>query len=318
MTSLASQIESFLDYELTERGHSRNTIESYRIDLMQLHSYLSTVGVSSGQEVTRPHAEAYIAALVAKRLSEASITRKSAAMHSFARYLQTVEVRTDDFMELVPSRKRPRRLPHPLSEVRMKALLEFGDNDTSAKLRDRAMCELLYASGLRVSELCTLRVDSVDMRGRTVRCMGKGSKERIVPVGAVACQWLQRYLDLARLPLKAKQGTAKTRARTVANSPFLFPNNKGGQISRAQVRNILIKRAKGAGIPARISPHTMRHSFATHLLNNGADLRVIQEMLGHSKVTTTEIYTQVSRDRLREVYRSAHPRAHSTKPQGSP
>ncbi len=317
MDAFKSQIESFLDYELTERGHSSNTVASYRIDLYQLCSFAMGHGLKSSEELTRTHAEGFITYLVGQRLSEATIARKAAAMHSFARYLQAMELRSDDFMAMVPSRKRPKRLPHPLSEARMKALLEFGESDTAEKIRNRALCELLYASGLRVSELCNLRVESLDMHGRTVRCVGKGSKERIVPMGEVACEWLHRYLTVARKPSKPSRA-AKNAMRSTAISPFLFPNKRGGQISRAQVRNILVRRAKSAGLPARISPHTLRHSFATHLLNNGADLRVIQEMLGHSKVTTTEIYTQVSRDRLREVYRNAHPRAHSTKPQVSP
>lgn len=308
MNALFTQIAAFLDYELTERGHALNTISSYRIDLTQMQKLVTTMGITDGSSLTRQHVEAFVSGLVAEGLSEASIARKLAALHSFARYLQTAEVRTDDFMATVPSRKRPKRLPHPLSEARMKMLLEYGDTTTAQQVRDRAMCELLYASGLRVSELCSLRTDSVDLHARTVRCLGKGSKERIVPVGETACQWLQRYTEAVLVTAKSVGGRRKGPNRTIPSSPFLFPNQHGRQISRAQVRNILVKRARGANLPTRISPHTMRHSFATHLLNNGADLRVIQEMLGHSKVTTTEIYTQVSRDRLREVYRNAHPR----------
>ncbi len=317
MKSTEQYLTEYLSYIISERGHSINTANAYKVDIEQFLQTASArqsidPGMLSEEMVLR-----WILIMQSNGLSPSSICRKLAALNSFSKYLMVNGTRRDDFMEGISSPRRPRSLPHVLSMSKMKRLLN-GRAAQAATIRDRAVCELLYATGMRVSELCTLKIGDVDLEDRTVHCWGKGGKERMVPIANSTCDIIRSYLTLrkelptssiihgkrAHIRLDRKQFT-----KAEAASSFLFPNRKGEQISRTQIRNIVIQAAAKAALPDHVSPHMLRHSFATHLLTNGADLRVIQEMLGHSQVSTTEIYTHVSQVRLKEVYRSTHPRA---------
>ncbi len=318
MEEIQPCIERFVQYILTERGHSPNTARGYKTDLEQFLPVALGRGARTVEDLTATQALAWISRMVQAGLSESSISRKLGALHSFARFLVLEELRKDDFMASVPGRKRPRRLPRALSVNRMRKMLHQSDPADVRSLRNKTVCELLYATGLRVSELCALTVDDLDLQNRTLRCFGKGGKERMLPVGQVACDcaalYLQQRKERKNAPVPAgsknsRPGRKKQLTLKEAQSPFLFPNRSGGRISRAQIRNIVVSSAARANLPERVSPHMLRHSFATHLLEGGADLRAIQEMLGHSQITTTEVYTQVSKSRLKDVYKKAHPRA---------
>lgn len=315
MSELDRQVEAFLAYLATERGLSENTVCAYRSDMERFQYVARRRGVLRGEDLLESHVYGWIEQLLSDGMAEVTIARRLAALHSFARYLVVAELRADDFMAGVPGRKRPRRLPRTLSMSRVAQLLRQADPADPHSVRDRAICELLYAAGLRVSELCALHVDDLDLEGRTVRCFGKGRKERMVPVGAVACDLAAIYLQQRRdVSLGAPSGLPRQRGLhgitlAEARSGFLFPARSGSRITRGAVDRVVRAAARRAGIQDRVSPHVLRHSFASHLLAGGADLRTIQELLGHRQITTTEIYTHVSNERLREVYRKAHPRA---------
>jgi len=322
MHDLQSQIDSFLAYAATERGLSPNTVSAYRTDLGQFMMVSLQRGARSAEELAESHVLAYIAQMTERGLADNSIARRTGAVHSFAKYLVIDGVRKDDFMAGVDGRKRAKKLPRPLSEPKMVKLLLQPNPANERALRDRAMFELLYATGLRVSELTHLKINEVDLEGGTLKCYGKGRKERMVPVGKVALGYVSQYLaqrrtiaagagSPPRTPAQKRVGLKRNAGPTLeeARSDLLFPNRKGGVMDRSEVRLLLKSYSEGAGIQENVSPHVLRHSFATHLLSHGADLRVVQELLGHAQVTTTEIYTQVSNDRLKDVYRKSHPRA---------
>ncbi|HZT42443.1 MAG TPA: tyrosine recombinase [Chthonomonadaceae bacterium] len=314
---LETGIDSFLSYLTAERGLADNTVRAYRIDLEQFALVALQRGARTVEDLLESHALAYIAQLLDRGAAENSIARKMGALHHFAKYLVIEGVRKDDFMAGIQGRKRPKSLPRTLSVAKVKQLLHQVDPADPRSLRDKALCELLYATGLRVSELTALTVDDLDLEAGTVRCTGKGRKERIVPVGKVACDYLALYLAQRKaiakgsLPASPAGKRASEGPPTLeeARSPYLFPNRHGDMIARQYVRVILRKYAQQAHLEERITPHVLRHSFATHLLAHGADLRTIQELLGHAKISTTEIYTQVTNERLKDVYRKAHPRA---------
>jgi integrase/recombinase XerD len=329
MGNLPQHIEAFFLYLTAERGLSPNTAASYRYDLEQFLMIALQRGARDAEDLLESHVLAWIAQLEVSGLSVSTVGRKLGALHSFAKYLVIDEVRKDDFMAGIEGRKRPRPLPRTLSVAKVKRLLSQPDPADPRSLRDKALCELLYATGLRVSELAALRIDDLDREGGSLRCYGKGGKERIVPVGRVACDYAGLYLEQRRLfvgaalagaitlPTPGASGRGRGRRKAAstlptleeARSPFLFPNRHGGAISRDDIRAIVKRYAEMAEIEERVSPHVLRHSFATHLLAHGADLRTIQELLGHAQISTTEIYTHVSNERLKDIYRKAHPRA---------
>lgn len=327
MALLETHIENFLDYLIAERGLSPNTAQAYRIDLEQFTLVALQRGARNAEDLLESHALAWIAQMLEKGAAENSIARKMGALHHFAKYLVIENVRKDDFMAGIQGRKRPKSLPRTLSLAKVKQLLNQPDPSDPRSLRDKALCELLYATGLRVSELAQLTVDDLDLEGGNVRCYGKGRKERMVPVGKVACDYMALYLAQRKAIAEAApaqatgpravetrskrrlRGAADTLTAEEARSPFLFPNRQGGLIARQEIRRIVKTYAQKAQLEERITPHVLRHSFATHLLAHGADLRTIQELLGHAKITTTEIYTQVTNERLKDVYRKNHPRA---------
>ena len=289
-------IDDFANHLSVERGLSANTVAAYRCDLEQFAFHVERAGARL-QDLNEGHVTTFTAWLKGDNQADSSIARKVSAIRMFARFLCAEGVLKEDFAELVESRRAARCLPEPLTIPRVKKFLVAPGDRNPRRLRDRAMMELLYATGLRVSELTGLKVADLDLERGFVRCTGKGNKERIVPVGAVACLWVSRYLaDRAK------------RTREKAN-PYLFAGHTRAGISRQRVWGMVKAYARKAGITQNVTPHTLRHSFATHLLGGGADLRAIQEMLGHARITTTQIYTHVDRERLKAIYRAAHPRA---------
>jgi integrase/recombinase XerD len=287
-----AEVEGFLALLATRRAPK--TVEAYRRDLAAVGAWLDRpVG-----QITTEQLERYLAEMRAAGLSPATIGRRVAAIRSFFRHEMLLGARADNPAPELDLPRRRRTLPRTLSAADAERLVEAASGTTPRALRDRALVELLYGAGLRVSEAVGLDKAGVDLDARLVRCIGKGSKERIVPVGRQAVTALRRYLSRGRPFLD------------VRHRPELFLNAKGGGLTRAGAFLILRKLAAKAGLePERVHPHLLRHSFATHLLEGGADLRSVQEMLGHADLATTELYTHVSDRRRRELYFQAHPHA---------
>ncbi len=288
---MLSHIEEFLDYLTVERGLARNTIAAYRADLEGHLGFLVRLGVQAWPEVTESHIIRYLSTLQRRRNAPATLLRRLCCLRIFYRFLISRGLLTHDPCAALESMRPARKLPGTLTFEEILALLAQPDVKTQRGLRDRALLELLYASGLRVSELAGLQRGDVNFDLGLVRCVGKGNKQRLVPVGEEALSALQTYL-----------------ATRKEDYPALFPGNKG-PLRRASIWRIIKRYVCQAGITHPVSPHSLRHSFATHLLERGADLRAIQEMLGHASIATTQIYTHVSSDLLREAFQQAHPRA---------
>ena len=288
-------IDAFIDSVWLEDGLSALTLAAYRRDLNALALWLHTQNTSLSSAV-----EADLQAYFAHRHTDTKATSANRRMTVFRRFyrwaLRDNRLLVDPTLKLL-SAKQPQRLPKSLSEAQVEALLNAPDTDTALGLRDRAMLELLYASGLRVSELVNLPLLSLNMREGVLRITGKGDKERLVPFGEEAGDWLQRYLDTARNELLAKK-----------NSPAVFVTQRGVAMSRVMFWMLIKKYALLAYIHVPLSPHTLRHAFATHLLNHGADLRAVQMLLGHADISTTTIYTHVARERLKQLHAQHHPR----------
>jgi integrase/recombinase XerD len=290
--ALRETARGYLDSLAVERGLSANTVAAYERDLFDHLSWLAARDVREPGRVEESHLIVYLGRLRRGESAPSTAMRKLSAIRGFYRHLAREELIAGDPTANLPSARLQRRLPSVLTVEEMERLLAQPDPSTRRGLRDRAMLELVYATGLRVSELVGLKRGDLNHDLGLVRCVGKGSKERIVPVGRAALEVVREYLA----------------AREDA-SPALFPGNRGRAITRVAFWRIVRRYARQAGIRAAISPHTFRHSFATHMLEGGADLRAIQELLGHANIATTQIYTHVSTDRLREVYRAYHPRA---------
>jgi integrase/recombinase XerD len=297
-------VDRFLDYLSVERGLSRHTLEAYRRDLGRYVRYLRERGVAEPVGAGETDIAGFIGHLSSteyapgRRYMASSVARTRAAVRSFHRFLMREGDTRGDPAELVARPRVPRNLPKPLSVDEMRALLEAPGADGPVGLRDTAILETLYGAGLRISELVALDVDDVDLEEGSVRAFGKGSRERVVPLGRYAVRALRAYLTRSRPALAA------SRSRSA-----LFLNQRGGRLTRQGCTNIITKTARRAGLRKRVTPHMLRHSFATHLLEGGADVRVVQELLGHASVATTQVYTLVTGKMLREVYLTAHPRA---------
>lgn len=293
----ADDIEAFLSFMSLERGLSKNTIAGYRRDLDQAGKFLANAGAANWRSVTGEQAAAWIHSLASPRYTVASLARKLSALRMLARFLVREKIREDDFTALLAGPKLTRKMPSTLSEDEVSRLLNApGEGDVRA-LRDRALLELFYSSGLRVSELAALRLQQIDLEHGFIRVFGKGAKERVVPVGGKACDALTTYLTAGRPRL----------VNPKTGSEF-FLNHRGAALSRVALWMIVKKHAKRAGITKNVKPHGLRHSFATHLLTGGADLRAIQEMLGHASISTTQIYTAVEPQRLLSHHAKFHPR----------
>lgn len=293
------RVEDFLAHLQFERGLAVNTLASYRRDLCQYVSFLRKNGAdidTATSDLTRRFFEALREE--SGTLAAATIARKSSAIRNFYRFLKQEGLAEIDPVGAPATRSRGRKLPVVLNPGEVGSLLAQPEGNEPAALRDAAMLEMLYGAGLRVSELTGLKTGDVDLEGGFVRCFGKGSKERLVPVGEPALVAVRRYLERGR-PLLGKG----------MKSGHLFLNRFGRGLTRQSVHRLLVRYARQAGITRDVSPHTLRHSFATHLLAGGADLRSVQEMLGHADIATTEIYTHISRAQLKEIYHRAHPRA---------
>ena len=293
----AQAIERFLDALWAEAGVARTTLASYRRDLEGFARWREGRGGGlAGAD--RAALFDYLAVRTREGYSPRSNSRLLSALRAFFAYALRLGLRSDDPTALLEPPKLPRSLPKALAESEIDALLAAPDITSPVGLRDRAMLELMYAAGLRVSELVTLPATALNLRQGVLRVMGKGSKERLVPLGEEAQHWLQRYLDQARPQLAGKRALAP-----------LFVNASGEAPSRQQFWQLVKRHAGAAGIdPKRISPHGLRHSFATHLLNRGADLRALQLLLGHASLSTTQIYTLVAREHLQKLHAKHHPR----------
>jgi integrase/recombinase XerC len=300
---LTGEVDGFLGYLSVEKGRSSNTINAYAHDIQAFISFVESVyDVNenlSPSSITYREIRAYLAYLQRADYSRRTIARRLAAVRAFFSYLCKKEVISQNPAKGVRTPKEGRRIPPFLREDEVVSLLECPSGDTPLELRDRAILETLYAAGLRVGELVGLNLDSIDLSTGYVRAYGKGSKERIVPIGAKAADALVDYLERGR-PDLALQGR---------DSQALFLNCNGTRLSERAVQIMVNKYIEKASIDKKISPHALRHSFATHLLDHGADLRVVQELLGHASVSTTQLYTHMTRQRLRVVYDEAHPRA---------
>lgn len=303
----AAAVERFLDYLRDQRRASDETVRAYASDLVQFRVFLEEEhlgGPAPGPEgIDAVAVRGFVASLHRAGRSKASIARKLAAVRSFLR--QAVRDGTIEALPggRLPSPRVPRRLPATLSVDEVFALLDRIPSDDPAGIRDRALLEFLYATGLRVGELVSLSVDDLDLPGGTVRVLGKGQKERLVPFGRKAAAALHAWLEAAR-PLRRSGGDVEA----------VFLNLRGGRLTDRSVRRILDRRLREAAIAAHLSPHALRHSFATHLLGAGADLRAIQELLGHASLSTTQRYTHVSVEALMAVYDRSHPRARRRPP----
>ena len=306
MTSnIGDVIRTYLDHLAVERGLAANTLASYRRDLRRYARFLDQREVTDVGAVTRTDVADFLMRLREgdadhPPLSAGSAARTIVAVRGFHKFVVREGLSATDPAAEVKPPSPPKRLPKALSIGDILAILEAsGSAGTSLAMRDRALLELLYGTGARISEAVGLDVDDLDLDRGAVRLLGKGSKERVVPLGSYAVEAVSTYLQRARTSLVA----------VAKGTPAVFVNSRGGRLSRQSAWSVLVKAAERAGITAEVSPHTLRHSFATHLLDGGADVRVVQELLGHASVTTTQVYTLVTVDKLREVYATAHPRA---------
>ncbi len=288
----------YLNYLQVERGLAANTIEAYRRDIQDFFFHLSSRRLAAC-DVSSQDLTGYLQELHG-RLSERTITRRVVSLRSFYRFLLMDRYLSHDPTENLDTPRVWATLPRYLEFDEVEQLLEQPDVSQPHGLRDRAMLELLYAAGLRVSELVRIRLDEIEFEDGYLTTMGKGSKERIVPFGEAALGWIKRYLSESRPRFLERKGI----------SPFLFLTQWGGSMSRQQFWKLVVRYGLQAGLDkSKLSPHKLRHSFATHLLENGADIRAVQLMLGHADISTTQIYTHVARERLRQIYARHHPRA---------
>ncbi len=295
--AFAADTDGFIGFLKLERGLARSTWENYQSDLDQCAGFIAKRGATDWRTVTGDQVGAWIHSLSGDDYTVASLARKLTALRGLARHLVREKEREDDFTELLSSPKLMRRIPGTLSPDEVTRLLAAPSGGDAYSLRDRALLELFYSSGLRVSELAGLTLQQIDLEHGFLRVFGKGSKERVVPVGAKAAEAIETYLASGRPHfVKARTGSQ------------LFLSERGGALSRIMLWVLVKKYAKRAGITKNVKPHLLRHSFATHLLNGGADLRAIQEMLGHASIGTTQIYTAVETKRLLSQHEKFHPR----------
>jgi integrase/recombinase XerD len=289
-----SLAETYIDHLSVEKGLSPLTIDAYRLDLARYFEWLADAGISSPEQIDLDSSLRFAAGM--EKMSSSSRSRLLSAVKGFHRFLYSEGALDDLGITSISAPKIRRRIPFVLSQEETALLIDQPDESRTG-LRDKAMLELAYSTGMRVSEVCGLRLEYLDSDLRLVRVRGKGNKERIVPFGTPALRSLERYLNESR-PLLL----------TDVEPPFVFLNYRGGRISRVSFWKMLKKYAAAAGLPADVTPHTLRHSFATHLVEGGADLRAVQELLGHSSIATTQIYTKLDMDYLLEVHRTFHPR----------
>lgn len=289
----------FIQYLSVEKGLAQNTLESYERDLTQYLEFVEKTGITQLQDTRKLTIQNYLLQLKKLGRASSSITRSMVSIRSFYQFLVRERMQELDPSLNMESPRLVKKLPKVLSIQEVESLLEAPETVTAYGMRDKAMLELLYATGIRVSELINLNAGHVNLGMGFVRCVGKGSKERIIPLGRIAAKWLNEYIQRMRHQL----------LRETKGDDALFINHLGTRLTRQGFWKIIKKYGREANILKEITPHTLRHSFATHLLDNGADLRAVQEMLGHADISTTQIYTHVSKTRMKEVYNRTHPRA---------
>ena len=295
-----TDLHRFLQYVRFERGYAANTLAAYERDLTQFQEFAQASGLAQWGALSADMLESFVIALQDQGYSTATVGRKVAAVRSFLHFLFAEGVLAGELAGWVRQPKVGKRLPHTLSREAVQRLLDAASvEETPLALRDRALLEILYATGMRASEVLNLRVKDVDLANNTVLCMGKGGKERQIPLYPAARACVQRYIEEGR-PFLLRETAEKT----------LFLNNLGGALTRQGLWFLVQHYAQAAGLEAWVTPHTLRHTFATHLLDGGADLREVQQFLGHANITTTQIYTDISSQRKRAAYDRDHPRAH--------
>lgn len=293
-------LEEYIIYLKIERGLSANTVTSYKRDIEKYLTFLMEKKITQLDEVSRFEVLDFLQILRQSGAADNSIIRMVSSLRKFHQYLKRESIVSDDPMQLIDTPKKASTLPKAISPQAVEQLLEAPDTTTPLGVRDRTILELMYATGLRISELVNLKLSDMHLTMGFIQTMGKGEKERIIPLGEIASQWLDHYLDGARVYLQDQ--SAET-------SEYVFLNSRGKSLSRQGVWKKVKQLALEAGIDQNVTPHTLRHSFATHLLENGADLRMVQELLGHADISTTQIYTHITKTRLKQVYSDYHPRA---------
>jgi integrase/recombinase XerD len=297
---MEDQLKDFMHFLIVEKGLAKNTIVSYERDLKSYLHYLKNVeSILSLNDVQRIHIVHFLGFLKEHGKSSKTLARHIASVRAFHQFLLRDKATDQDPSVLIETPRLEKSLPKVLSLQEVEVLLETPKQKDHYGIRDKAMLELLYATGIRVSELISLDIENVHLTMGFVRCIGKGNKERIIPIGRTASDSIKLYLDTGRPQFVSKKHREQA----------LFLNHQGKRLTRQGFWKILKKLTKEAGIEKELTPHTLRHSFATHLLENGADLRAVQEMLGHADISTTQIYTHVTKTRLKDVYSKFHPRA---------
>jgi integrase/recombinase XerD len=291
-------IDRFLDFLLVERGLAANTISSYKMDLYKFTAYLKKRRIDRINAVKKGDLTKYLMHLKDSGMAANSISRNLAAVKTFYRFLVNERCVKENAASFLESPKLWKKLPHVLNIEEVERIIEAPDSRNWRGVRDKASLELMYATGMRVSEIVGLKVSNINMDVGFVRCIGKGSKERIIPLGKKAQEAIKKYIDRSRTKLAKKEPEDRA----------LFLSRLGKGISRQSFWKMVKGYAKQAGIKEDITPHMLRHSFATHLLQKGADLRVVQEMLGHSDISTTQIYTHINKERLKSIHHKFHPR----------
>ncbi|MGC2333878.1 MAG: site-specific tyrosine recombinase XerD [Candidatus Acidiferrales bacterium] len=294
---MEGHVREFVNCLRVEKGLSDNTIQAYRRDIQKFAAFASERGLDT-RDVTRSDVVDFLASLYRRRLDSRSVARHLVTIRNFFRFALLEGYIEEDPAATIESPRFRQSLPEFLSIAEVDRLLQQPDTNTIVGLRDRALIEIMYSAGLRVSELCGLRVDDLQMDPGCLRCIGKGNKERLVPVGKQALAVVRKYLRTGRPKLLREN-----------SSPYLFLNQRGGKLDRITFWKLLGAYGRKAALRKPLTPHMLRHSFATHLLDRGADLRSVQMMLGHSDISTTQIYTHVIEERLKHVYKAHHPRA---------
>ncbi|HGF7174257.1 site-specific tyrosine recombinase XerD [Enterococcus hirae] len=292
------EINDYLHYLTIERGLSLNTRKSYERDLLQYLHYLEDEQITSWQDVDRYVVINYLEKMHDEKKAPATVTRMITSLRRFHQFLRQERLTDHDPMQHIDTPKKVQKLPSTLSLTEVERLIETPDTTKNLGIRDRAILEVMYATGMRVSELVGLKLSDLHLSLGLVQTLGKGDKERIIPLGDYAIQWLERYLDEARPLLVANP-----------SEMHVFVNHHGTGLSRQGIWKNLKQLVREAGINKEVTPHTLRHSFATHLLENGADLRTVQELLGHADISTTQIYTHITKKRMTDVYKQHFPRA---------
>lgn len=303
MAFFEAELKRYLQFVKLEKGLTENSVLSYRNDLERYLKFASRdLGLKDLGGITLAHIENYLVELTEMNLAVSTIARNISSIRSFHEFAVVEGIAAANPAELVELPRKAAKLPEVLDSNEVEQIIDAANRTENAGIRDAAILETLYASGMRVSELTDLEMDRLFFEIGFIRVIGKGNKERLVPVGGMAQQAIEHYMETARQVFLSEKNPQKSKNR-------LFLNQRGGPLTRMSVWNIVNKYAKKAGIKKNVYPHIFRHSFATHLLEGGADLRAVQEMLGHTSITTTEIYTHVDRSLLHQVHKQFHPRA---------